>query len=141
MSAGSKSVQVTFFQNRTLEPRLTEPLAFALRRALQQEGSYRLNTRGDGDIVLSGVITQFRRSELSFQREDVLTVRDYALSLSARVLAVERSSGRTLLDREVMGRTTIRVGNDLASAERQAIPLLADDLARNVTSLLVDGEW
>ena len=37
--------------------------------------------------------------------------------------------------------TLVRVGSDLSSAERQAIPLLADDLAKNVTELLVDGTW
>jgi len=30
---------------------------------------------------------------------------------------------------------------DLNSAERQAAPLIADDLARIVTALLVDGNW
>ena len=40
-----------------------------------------------------------------------------------------------------VGRTTLRVGSDLTSSERQAIPLAAEDLARHVTSLLVDGEW
>jgi hypothetical protein len=54
---------------------------------------------------------------------------------------VERRSGRVLVDREVGGRTTIRIGPDLASAERQAVPNLAEDLARNVTSVLVDGTW
>ena len=34
------------------------------------------------------------------------------------------------------GYTLIRVGPDLASAERQAIPLLADDLAKTTTELL-----
>jgi hypothetical protein len=41
----------------------------------------------------------------------------------------------------VSGRTTLRAGPDLTSSERQAIPLAAADLARHVTSLLVDGEW
>jgi hypothetical protein len=46
-----------------------------------------------------------------------------------------------LLERSVSGRTTVLIGDDLASAERQAVPLLAADLARNATSLLVDGNW
>jgi hypothetical protein len=29
----------------------------------------------------------------------------------------------------------------MTNAERQATPLLAQDLARNVTALLVDGTW
>jgi hypothetical protein len=54
---------------------------------------------------------------------------------------VERLGGKKVLDREVSGRTTVRVGSDLASAERQAIPLLAEDLAKNITALLVEGAW
>ena len=35
----------------------------------------------------------------------------------------------------------IRIGNDEYSAERQAIPLLTDNVARRAISLLVDGPW
>jgi hypothetical protein len=141
VAAREKSIQVNAFQNTTLEPRLIEYVTSALRRNLQQEGTFRLDTHGDGDIVISGVIIQFDRSGLSYQPTDVITARDYGLTMVAKVTAVERSTGRVLLDREVGGRTTVIVGTDLPSAERQAVPLLADDLARNLTSLLVDGDW
>ena len=139
--AQARSVQVRFFQNQTQEPRLVEAVAAALRKTLQQDGTYRLSTQGDADVVVTGVITRFDRMGLSYQPTDVITARDYRVSLYARVTAIERMTGKTNLQREVIGRTTIRVGNDLASAERQAVPLLAEDLARNVTSLLVDGDW
>src|SRR5688572_19337034 len=77
MPAGSRSVQVNLFENLTWEPRLTEPVATSLRRALQQDGTYRLATRGDADIIVEGTITEFDRSGLSFDPRDVLTVRDY----------------------------------------------------------------
>ncbi|MBI4326661.1 MAG: hypothetical protein HY674_15565 [Chloroflexi bacterium] len=140
-AAGAKSIQVNLFQNETPEPRLIEAVGTALRRNLQQDGTYRLNTRGDGDIVVKGVITGFYRSPLSFQPADILTVRDYSVALTVKVTATERSTGAVLLDQEVAGRTTVRAGADLASAERQAVPLLAEDLAKNVTALLVDGKW
>ena len=141
VAARSKSIRVNHFQNDTLEPRLIQPLDAALRKNLQQEGTYRLATHDGGDIIVSGVIIKYDRSPLSFQPTDILTVRDYRVNLIAHVRAVERSTGRVLLDREVKGRTTLRAGPDIASADRQAIPLLADDLARNITSLLVDGTW
>ena len=78
---------------------------------------------------------------VSFQPADILTVRDYALSLTAKLTVKERGTGKVLFNREVIGRTTVRAGTDLASAERQAVPLLATDLARNATSLIVDGTW
>jgi hypothetical protein len=140
-AAGSHSIQVNFFQNKTPEPRLTEAVGFSLRRILQQDGTFRLNTEGEGDVVLSGVLTAYERIGLSFQPRDILSARDYELRLHAHVTAVERASGRAIIERDVQGRTTLRPGADFSSAERQAVPLLAEDLARNITSLLVDGSW
>jgi hypothetical protein len=140
-AAGSKTIQINFFQNETMEPRLIEPVASAIRKSIQRDGTYRLNTRNQGDIVVDGIITSYDRTGLSFNPRDILTPRDFQVRLSAKVTAIDRNTGKTILNREVFGRTTLRTGVDLASAERQAVPLLADDLAKNVTSLLVDGIW
>jgi hypothetical protein len=139
--AGGRSVQVNSFENQTYEPRLSRAVGTALRRSLQQDGTYRLSTRGEADIVVDGVITGYGRFGISFDPQDVITPRDFQITLVAKVTATERQTGRVLIEQEVGGRTTIRMGPDLASAERQAVPLLADDLARNVTSLLADGTW
>jgi hypothetical protein len=139
--AGARSVRVDLFRNETYEPRLTEAVGTALRRTLQQDGTYRLSTRGDADIVVAGVIKNYRRSGISFEPRDIITPRDFQITMVAQVTATERMTGRLLLNREVGGRTTIRTGLDLSNAERQAVPSLAEDLARNVTSLLVDGPW
>ena len=90
---------------------------------------------------MTGTITGYQRGELSFTPGDTLTVRDFRLVMSARVTARERGTGKIVLDKPVAGYSMIRVGADLPSAERQALPLLAGDLAKNITSLLVDGSW
>ena len=136
-----KTIQVNFFENRTLEPRLVEAVNHALRKSLQQDGSYKLNTRGEGDVIVNGTVLRYERQGVSFQPNDILTVRDYQVILTVKVTATERASGKVMVDREVTGRTTVRVGSDLPSAERQALPLLADDLARNATTLLTEGTW
>ena len=85
---------------------------------------------------------RYHRAGLSFQPQDILTPRDYRLTVFAEVNAHERLSGKVLLNRRrVQGHTTARIGNDLTTAERQAIPLAAEDFARSITALLVDGEW
>jgi hypothetical protein len=139
--AGGQSVQVNPFANQTLEPRLSDAATLALRKRLQQDGTFRLNTGTDGDIIVNGTITDYVRSEVSFVPRDTLTPQDYRVTLVARITARERASGKVLLDRSVSGQSTLRVGSDLTSAERQAIPLAAEDLARNATSLLVEGSW
>ena len=141
VAAGEKSVQINPFVNETLEPRLGDAATTALRHRLQHDGTYRLATHGSADIVVNGVLTRYNRHELSLLPNDVLTVRDYRITVTAQVTARDTATGKVLFDRTVTGYTLIRVGPDLISTERQALPLLAEDLAKNVTALLVDGSW
>ena len=138
---GARSIQVTAFPNQTTEPRLTEALSAALRQQIQRDGTFLLETRDGGDIILEGVITQYVRQGLTFQPRDILTVRDFEIQILAQVNARNRSTGESLLDREVSGRTLVRGQIDLTEAENRALPLLMEDLARNITDLLVNGEW
>jgi hypothetical protein len=139
--AGSRSVEVRSFVNKTREPRITEYLAGSMRKQFQQDGTFHLDTSGRGDILVTGEITRFERTGLSYLTNDVLTPQEYTLLLVAHVVAVNVNTGKTYVNKDVFGRTYMRIGNDQSSAERQAIPLLADDLARNAVSLLVDGDW
>ena len=81
------------------------------------------------------------RVPLSFQRNDILTTRDYDVRLTVHVKAVERGSGKVLVERDVVGRSTVQSNADLGSAERQAAPLVAENVARQITDLLTDGSW
>ncbi len=139
--AGARSIQIDPIVNKTLEPRLGDYLNQALRKDLQRDGTYRLETHGDGDIIVTGVITNYHRVELSFQPQDVMTVQDYEIIMVAQITARERATGKIIFDHPVKGHAILRVGNDLTSSERQAIPLMAEDLAKKTTDLLVDGLW
>ncbi len=141
IEAGARSIQIATPQNETLEPRVSDAFSHALRKEIQRDGTYHLQTHGDGDVIVTTTFTQYRRQGLTFQPNDTLTVRDYNVRLTARVRAYDRISGKTIVNREFHGRTTVRVGGDQSSAERQALPLLAEDLARNVADAITDGEW
>lgn len=141
VESGQRSIEVAPFSNETLEPRAGTTITSALRKSLGQDGTYRLETRGHGDIYVTGVVTLFDREAVSYQPNDILTARDFRLRVAAKITAIDRITGKTILDRQVEGRTSLRIGVDLPSAERQAMPLMAEDLARNATSLLVDGTW
>jgi len=139
--AGARSVEIRPFANETMEPRLGEAITQQLRKQVQQDGTYRLATRGGADVIVTGRLVHFEREPLSFNVRDVLTTRDYAINLTAQVRAVEVGTGRVLFDRPIVGRTTIRNTADLGSAERQAAPQVAESLAGNIRALLVDGSW
>ena len=137
---GDKSVEVLPFNNQTLQPRLGDTVTQALRERLQTDGTYRL-VDGQADIVVTGVITGYSRKALSFLSSDVLTANNYQVGIVAHVIARDSVTGKVLLDKDVTGSTLVHVGSDLASAERQATPLLAEDLAQNVTQMLAEGMW
>ena len=139
--AGARSIEVRPFSSDALEPRLTEYVANSLRKNIQRDGTFRLETGHGSDIVLTGTILKFDRAELSFLPSDIVTPRDYRVSIVALITARERATGKVLVNREVTGYSTVRIGSDLPSAERQAVPLIADDLGRKVTSILTEGAW
>ena len=139
--AGEKSVEILPFNNQTLQPRLGDAVTQALRERLQADGTYHLATHDDGDIVVTGVIKSYNREGLSYLNNDVTTTEDYRVGIVAHVVARERGTGKVLLDRDVNGYALVHVGSDLASTERQALPLLAEDLARNIAELLTEGAW
>jgi hypothetical protein len=139
--AGYRTIIVTPFTNRTLEPRMNDDATFALRKEIQLDGTLRLATGSTADIEITGELVRYERIEISFLSTDTTTGRDYRINLTARVVARDRSLNKVVLDREVTGHSLMRVGSDLPSAERQTMPLVATDLARQITALLVDGTW
>lgn len=140
--AGGKSIEVQPFNNQTLQPRLGDAITQSLRERLQTDGTYRLVSRGgSGDVVVTGVIRQYTRQGLGFLNTDVTTPEDYRVDLVVHVTARDRHSGKAILDKDVKGHTFVHIGDDLASAEREAMPILAEDLAQNISEMLTEGTW
>jgi len=138
---GAKSVQISPFVNNSPEPGLADEVTAAVRKSVQRDGTFRLATHGDSDLVVSGILSDYRRRELSLSRDDLRTVRDYQVAVTAKVTIRERATGKVLTERTLTGGALLRVGDDFVSSERQALPQIARDLARQITSLLVDGGW
>lgn len=142
IEARSRSVEIAPFTNQTMEPRLPESLVVNLRTAVQKDGTYQLATRaGEGDVIVRGTLLHYDRQGVTFSAQDAQTVRDFQITLVAHVVAIDRITGRKLIDREVQGRAVVPVVGDQPSSERQTLPLLTEDLGRNILILLTDGEW
>ena len=141
LAAGAQSVFVEPFRNETLQPRLEDDTTREVRKGLTSEGTFRNGRRGSADLVVRGTILSFSRSGLSYDPTDPQTPTDYSLSMEARVTVHRRDTGELVWQRNVSGSTQVRSQGDLQSAERQAIPLLAANLARRVVDLIADGDW
>ena len=140
LTAGEKKVQITPFLNNTFQPRLGDAVTTALRRKIQEDGTYRLASHDDADIIVTGVLKKYVRHELSFEPHDVLTVQDYRVSVVAEYTARNLNTG-SVMNWTNISYTLVRVGSDLTSSERQAMPVLAEEVAKNITDSLADGSW
>ena len=141
VEAGSRTVRVQYFANQTLQPRLSEAIAQALRKRFQEDGTYHLANDTDADVVVTGEIVRFERIPVTFQPGDVRTTRDEEITLTVHVLAQDLRAGTKILDREVRGRIDVRIEADQTSAERQALSQLAEDFANKAVPMIVDGSW
>jgi hypothetical protein len=139
--AGEKSIEVFPLNNQTMEPRLGDAVTQSLREHLQTDGTYHLRSRGGSDVVLTGTIKRYYREGMSFLRADVDVTENYRVGIVAHVVARETHSGKVLLEKDISGFTLVNVTTDFNSADRQALSLLADDLARNITQALTEGAW
>jgi len=139
--AGERSIEILPFNNQTLQPRLGDALTQSIRERIQIDGTYHLATRDPGEIVVSGTIKFYGREGLNFFSRDVATPENFRVGLTTHVVVRERSSGKLLLEKDVKAHTLVHIGDDLASAERQALPLLAEDFARDLVELLAEGGW
>ena len=138
---GERSIEVAPFNNQTLQPRLGDALTQALRERLQTDGTFHLATHDPGDVIVTGVIRSYQPEGLGYLNTDAVTPENYRIGVVVHVIARERASGKLLLEKDVKGHTFVHIGADLASAERQALPLVADDLAQTITELLAEGAW
>ncbi len=136
-----KSVEIMPFNNQTLQPRLGDALTKATRERIQTEGSFHLATRNPADVIVSGTITFYGRESLNFLSTDTVTPENYRVGLLAHIVIRDRVSGKLLLEKNLRPHTLVHVGPDLASAERQALPLIAEDFARDLVSLLSESAW
>ena len=139
--APGQSIEILPFNNQTLQPRLGDALTKAVRERIQTDGTYHLATRTPADVIVSGTISRYGRESLNFLSTDVATPENYRIGLTVHVVVRDRAGGRLLLEKDLRPHTLVHIGTDFASAERQALPLISEDFARDLVSLLSESAW
>jgi hypothetical protein len=135
-----KSIAVPMFRNMTLRPQIEAQISNAIIQRLQQDGSLRIESEPRADVVLKGSITKYNRQALRSLRTDTGVPREYEITITVRFEATDRRTGETVLRlTEVEGKSDVFIGEDQQSAEEQALPLIADDIGKRITGLLVES--
>ncbi|MCG3150100.1 MAG: hypothetical protein PCFJNLEI_03571 [Verrucomicrobiae bacterium] len=133
-----RSVAVPVFQNKTLFPQLEAPISNGIIRRFQADGTLEVRSVADADVVLTGVLTNYKRRPLRTLQTNTGTPREYKLTITARIEARDRA-GKLLFEPVTLeGSAETFIGTDLQSSEAQAVPLIADDLAKQVVTVLTE---
>ncbi len=139
LGAQYRTVAVPTFRNKTYRPQLEAQITNGIIKRFQADGTLQVDSVANADVILTGMITQYRRHELRSLRTETGAPREYRVSVEARVEARDRVTGKIVLASTlVTGSADTFIGNDLQSAELQALPLIAEDLAKQVVTLLAE---
>jgi hypothetical protein len=140
LKADYRSVAVPMFRNKTYKPQLEAQITNGIIKRLQADGTLRVDSVAKADVVVTGEIINYNRLALRLAKEDTRVPREYRLIITVNVAAHDRRTGKVVLKpTDVSGSADMFIGFDLQSAEYQALPLVADDVARQVVSLLVES--
>jgi hypothetical protein len=138
-------IAVRNWTNDTLEPRMEVLMTSMIIKQLQQDGTYQITDESRADAILEGKLMAIDRRPVRSLRGNILQTREYQLTLRARYIVTEKSTGVILDQRNINGATSFFVtGQNLAAAdsnqdERQAIPYAIEDLATRLASSLSEG--
>lgn len=133
------SIAVPTFRNATLVPRVEALVTGTVIKQFQQDGTFRIANESNADATLKGEIVTVGRSPARSVRGNVLATTEFNLLLRVRYTLVGRDGKVLAGPAEAGGSTSFFVGADVATDERQALPLAAEELAGRLVSQLSEG--
>jgi len=132
------AIAVPTFANSTITPRIEVLVTNTVIKQFQQDGTFRIVNADSADATLKGEIVGVNRSPARSVRGNVLSTTEFNLTLIVKYSLVGRDQ-KALGSGGVSGSTSFFVGTDVATDERQALPLATEELARHLVSQLSEG--
>lgn len=133
-----KTVAVPTFANTTLTPRIEVLVTDTVIKQIQQDGTFRIASESQADAVLKAEIVAVGRNPARSVRGNVLSTTEFNFNLNVRYSLVGRD-GKVLSTAGASGSTSFFVSSDVSTDERQALPLAAEELAKQLVSQLSEG--
>jgi hypothetical protein len=137
--SGIHTIAVPTFKNQTLQPRIEVLVTSTVIKQFQQDGTYRIASNENADAILEAQIVNVSRAPARSLRGNVLATTEFNLVMRVKYKLVGRD-GQPLGPQGIaVGTTSFFVGSDVATDERQAIPLASEQVAIQLVSQLSEG--
>jgi hypothetical protein len=136
---GVHHVAVPIFKNTTIAPDIEALATTAVIKQIQQDGTYEVAGVDHADAVVLGTISAVHRTKARSLTGNVLASAEFNLRVTINFRIEKSGTGEIIGQKNFDGVSSFFVGNDIASQERQAIPLAVEDVATQFTSYLSEG--
>jgi hypothetical protein len=133
------TIAIPTFSNTTLVPRIEVLVTGTVIKQFQQDGTFRIVNADVADATLKGEIVGVNRSPARSVRGNVLSTTEFNITMTVKYTLFGRDGKVLGSPGAVGGSTSFFRGSDVATDERQALPLAADELARHLVSQLSEG--
>ena len=134
-----KTIAVPTFANTTLTPRIEVLVTSTVIKQFQQDGTFRITGEDQADAILKAEIVTVGRSPARSLRGNVLSTTEFNFTLATRYTLLGRDGKAIRHSGGASGSTSFFVGSDVATDERQALPLAAEEMAKQLVSQLSEG--
>jgi Lipopolysaccharide-assembly len=136
---GVHSISVPIFDNKSFEPQVQAVITDTFIKELQTDGTYPITGEDQADAIVHGIITNVLRTQTKAVVGDVLASAEFQITLQIRIEVIRAGTGQALVSKDFSGQAYFFVGSDLPTQEHQAIPIAAQDCAKQVTAFLTEG--
>jgi hypothetical protein len=148
---GVHSLSVPIFANKSFEPQVQAVITDTFIKELQTDGTYPVTGEDEADAIVYGTVTDVIRTQTKSVVGDVLASAEFQITLKIHIQVLRgdngnpvtagqpSSAGQLLVNKDFSGQAYFFVGSDIATQERQAIPIAAQDCAKQVTAFLTEG--
>jgi len=138
------TVAVPTFKNNTLLPRIEAQTADAVAKQFQQDGTYRLESPDQADVIVEGTIVSVDRLPMRIFASNVLQTSEFELTLRVKYRVVDRVTGAVLMEGNAVGVTPFfseadLVNSDLVTNQNMNYPIAAQRMAEHLVSKVAEG--
>lgn len=128
-----RTVAVPEFQNQSRLAELGPVTTQYTLREFQREGTFAIRRSGDSSIEVQGIIKKVEFKPVAYARGYRMRAGEYRCFATLEASLIDKDKGKVLLEnRSYTAETTIAVQNDLLTAQRNAVPRLAAEFARQI---------
>jgi Lipopolysaccharide-assembly len=136
---GVHRVAVPIFKNTTIAADIEALATTVVIKQIQQDGTYEVTGVDQADAVVLGTIAAVHRTKARSLQGNVLASSEFNLRVTINFRIEKAGTGEVVGQRNIDGVSSFFVENDIASRERQAVPLAVEDAAAQLTSYLSEG--